>query len=80
MAEILRIKPGEEPLPYINHVLVEQTAEVTFRGSGASNKGGVPDYFAPPHKGSLDAMLAVAMAWADEQGIRFVHVRMQVAH
>ena len=79
MAEILRIKAGEEPSPYTNHVLVEQTAEATFRGSGASNKGGTPDYFAPPHKKDLDAMLEVAKAWADEQGIPLVHVRMQVA-
>lgn len=80
MAEILKINAGEEPSPYTNHVLVEQTAAATFRGSGASNKDGALDYFAPPHKNDLADMLKVATAWADEQDIQLVHVKMQVAH
>lgn len=79
MAEILKIKTGEEPSPYTNHVLVEQTAENTFRANGVSNKSGHPDYFAPPHMRDLGAVLKVATAWADDQGIHFIHVRIQTA-
>ena len=61
MAEILRIEAGEVPSPYTNHVLIEQTTVSTFRGTGASNKNGAPDYFAPPHMHDLSAMLKAAV-------------------
>ena len=80
MAEILKISAGEEPFTNTNYVVVEQTKAGAFRASGKASRGGALDYFAPPQMRDLAVMLRVAATWADEQGIHFVHVRMQVAH
>ena len=76
MAEILKIKAGEEPSLYTNHVLIEQTISYSFRGTGASNKHGEPDYFVRPNMHDLSAMLKAAVGWADDHQIPFIHVRM----
>ena len=76
MAEILRIKAGEEPSIYTNHVLIEQTATSSFRGTGCSNMHSEPDYFVPPNMRDLSVMLKAAAGWADDHLIHFIHVRM----
>ena len=48
MAEILKIKAGEEPFANADYVVIEQTITGTFRASGAADESGEPDYFAPP--------------------------------
>lgn len=81
MTKVVRISAGEEPSGYSNHDLVEQTTAATFRATGASNKGDVPDYFAPPQASDLATLLKLAaVAWADEKGIPTIHVKMQVTH
>ena len=80
MAKVIKMKAGEEPPIYNNHVLVEQTNSSTFRASGASNNSGFSEYFAPPQTGDLAAIIKTATAWAVEKGIHFVYVKMQSSH
>ncbi len=75
MPAVQRIGPGEDPHPDSDYVLVERLPGGKVSVSGAVMAETARRYWTPPEFDSLDAAIAAALWWADQNDVPLVYVR-----